>query len=61
MTREPWRLRCPECGSTQVTKRTNYGDTPVRGEMEPDSKFYCRGCNQSIEKRLDAKTQTEVA
>lgn len=59
---DPWRFRCPECGSTQVTKRSSYGDnTTVKGGYTADSRYYCRGCKSSIDTRLDVKTGKEVA
>lgn len=59
---EPWRFRCIECGSTQLSKRSSYGDnTTVKGGPTAANRFYCRGCHRGFNKRLDAKTGKEVA
>jgi len=53
-----WRYRCPDCRSVQLERRQPQ-DT-MNGTTAP-AKWYCEGCKDHFEKRLDAKTGELVA
>jgi len=55
MAAEPWRYRCPECGSTQIRSNDNSG-----GGVRGSGRFYCNYCQSTPETRIDAKLGQEV-
>ena len=53
---EPWRFRCPECGSSAIDsldrKRTRRG--------YDEFSFYCQQCTQKLEFVIDNKTGGKI-
>lgn len=65
---EPWRYRCPECGSVSVRRRLDLSgakevvaDKRTATRNTTPKKFYCNNCQTALERLLDAKLESEVA
>jgi transposase-like protein len=69
--RDPWRLRCPECDSVNVTSRTaqkvithetqHYIEKEIfENGHEYTGRYRCRSCQDNYEYLLDAKTGKHV-
>lgn len=57
MHSEPWRYRCPECGSVNLRRRGDGSATP----RDPAGRFYCRQCKTGHKRRYDAKNEVLVS
>lgn len=64
MTRDPWRYRCPECGSVSVRKRRHLHDAREvredhrhRTENTTDKEWFCDHCSTPFGQPDDAKVK----
>lgn len=71
MTRDPWRYRCPHCGSAAVVRLTSCarprgesyrvgGDGAAAAKDDAGKGYSCKRCGERAEKLVDMK-RTQLA
>jgi predicted RNA-binding Zn-ribbon protein involved in translation (DUF1610 family) len=55
MSADPWRFRCPDCGSTTLYRRTFKPSGTRSGGPDGTGAFRCRGCGGTHGQLLDKK------